>query len=208
MTKVLFLHGFGSNGSSCKAGVLRGHFDVVSPNLPFPGKNPLSWVTWSLNAARDREAARAKAQSLVESFQPDVICGSSMGGALAAVLESDAARVLVAPALGVPLMYPMPRRLPARTIILHSPHDGMVSQKNSRRFLSVHAPRDAAEESVVEVIRERLVALGYDQSVPRLVSIGKDHSCNEPHESDTWNTDPHPHQAMVRAVRIVAAIPS
>jgi hypothetical protein len=105
-------------------------------------------------------------------------------------------------------MYPMPRRLPARTIILHSPHDGMVSQKNSRRFLSVHAPRDAAEESVVEVIRERLVALGYDQSVPRLVSIGKDHSCNEPHESDTWNTDPHPHQALVRAVRIVAAIPS
>jgi pimeloyl-ACP methyl ester carboxylesterase len=208
MTKILFLHGFGSNGSSCKAGVLRGHFDVVSPNLPFPGKHPLSWVTWSLNAARDREAALAKAQSLVESFQPDVICGSSMGGALAAVLESDAARVLVAPASGVPLMYPMPRRLLVRTIILHSPHDGMVAQKNSRRFLSVHAPRDAAEESVVEVIRERLVALGYDQSVPRLVSIGKDHSCNEPHESDPWNTDPHPHQAMVRAVRIVAAIPS
>jgi pimeloyl-ACP methyl ester carboxylesterase len=208
MTKVLFLHGFGSNGSSLKAGVLRGHFDVVSPNLPFPGKHPLSWITWSLNAARDREAARAKAQSLVASFQPDVICGSSMGGALAAVLESDAARVLVAPASGVPLMYPMPRRMPARTIILHSPHDGMVSQKHSRRFLSVHAPRDAAEKSVVEAIRERLVTLGYDQSVPRLLSIGKDHSCNEPYESDTWNTDPHPHQAIIRAVRIVAAIPS
>jgi pimeloyl-ACP methyl ester carboxylesterase len=207
MTKVLFLHGSGSNGSGRKAGVLRGHFDVCSPDLPFPVRNPLSWVTWAVTGAQDRELARMKAQSLVESFKPDVICGSSMGGALAAVLESDAARVLMAPACGMPTSYPTPQCLPARTIILHSPNDRMVSPNNSRRLLTLHAPRDAAEESLVEEIREGLFALGYDQSVPRMVSIGKNHRCNDPHGSDTWNTDPNPHEAMIRAIRILAAIP-
>ena len=156
-----------------------------------------------VNGARDRESARIKAQSLVESFKPDVICGSSMGGALAAMLESDAPRVLVAPACGRPMSYPAPRQLPVRTIILHSPNDRMIPQSDSRRLLALHAPRDAAEEAVVEEIRGGLLALGYAQSVPRLVSIGKNHRCNEPHDGDTWNTDPNPHEAMIRAVGIL-----
>jgi pimeloyl-ACP methyl ester carboxylesterase len=203
MTKVLFLHGSGSNGSTRKAGVLKRHFDVCSPDLPFPDKSLQSWAAWVVNGARDRESARIKAQSLVESFKPDVICGSSMGGALAAMLESDAPRVLVAPACGRPMSYPAPRQLPVRTIIQHSPNDRMVPQSDSRRLLALHAPRDAAEEAVVEEIRGGLLALGYDQSVPRLVSIGKNHRCNEPHDGDTWNTDPNPHEAMIRAVGIL-----
>lgn len=36
MTKILFLHGFGSNGSSCKAGVLRRRASVSMFRVPEP----------------------------------------------------------------------------------------------------------------------------------------------------------------------------
>lgn len=164
--RVLFLHGSGSNGSSRKAGILRGHFRTESPDLPFPGGRLISFVSWVFDRA-SRQAARRIAQSFVDSFQPHVLCGSSMGSALAATLESDAALVLVAPAFGLFTRFRAPRVLPARTIILHARNDALVSQTRSRMLLESHRGCSAREQADIDRIRSGLAALGYDQSCPR-----------------------------------------
>lgn len=208
MTKVLFLHGSGVSGPGRKAEVLARHFNVRAPHLPFPKKDTWSWVEWvAMSGTRGRREAAAIAQELVDQFQPDVICGSSMGGALATTLQSDAALVLIAPACGSPGSYASPERLPARTIILHASQDWMVSPGNSRALLARHAPRSEAARAVVESIRTGLTDRGYAQDVPRLISIGSGHRCNDPHPGDTRNRNPDPLHAMVEAVSLLAGLP-
>lgn len=209
MTKVLFLHGSGVSGQSRKAEILETHFKVRAPRLPFPDRRLASWAQWVfVSQTQGRAEAAAIAQKIVDEFQPDVICGSSMGGALAATLSSRAALVLIAPACGSCGSYAPPERLPARTIILHSPRDFMVSPHCSRNLLASHPPRSDADVAAVESIRAGLLERGYAQEIPRLISIGMNHRCNDPLPGDGWNKNPDPHHAMVEAVHLLAALPT
>ena len=82
--KVLFLHGLESKPGGTKAKVLEsaGH-EVINPRLP---------------RESFRESTRI-AQAVIDSEKPDVIVGSSRGGAVAmAVDQKDSKVVLIAPA--------------------------------------------------------------------------------------------------------------
>jgi pimeloyl-ACP methyl ester carboxylesterase len=114
--KVLFLHGMSSDGGRKTAYLRSLGYDVLTPRLS----------DWSF-----RRAART-AHDAFNEFQPDVIVGSSRGGAVAmAMARSDVPLVLLAPAwrwCGVePALW-------AEAIIIHSKYDKMVSVSDSREL--------------------------------------------------------------------------
>jgi len=82
--KILFLHGFGSKPGGSKVKFLEKHgYEVLNPFLP-----KYSW-----------DESLENAQVLIDSEQPDIIVGSSRGGAVALSVNTLGARlVLVAPA--------------------------------------------------------------------------------------------------------------
>jgi predicted alpha/beta hydrolase family esterase len=115
--KVLFLHGMSSTGSR-KTWFLRSlGFGVRTPRLS----------DWSL-----RSAVRA-ARAACDEFGPDVIVGSSRGGAVAlAMARPDVPVVLLAPAwrfCGVP-----PRVSAPQAVVIHSPSDRWVRFDDSREL--------------------------------------------------------------------------
>ncbi len=69
MKKVLFLHGWSSDGGSKSAFMRSLGYDVHNPNLS----------DWFLSRAV------RQAQAAYDKFQPDVIVGSSRGGTVALV---------------------------------------------------------------------------------------------------------------------------
>lgn len=220
MTKVLFLYGSSARPGGYKSQALQQEtdFHVEEPRLPFPDwqpKDTKEMIQWGVEALTTTVLgnALAVAQEAAHAFGPDVIVGSSMGGSLAIGIDSPAARVLIAPAMelsqfGVTLPNVLAsRRIPVRTVILHAEEDAIVPFGASLRLLEQAANRaDPGEAAAMTVIQEQLRASGYDTRHGRLIRIGCDHRCNDPHPHDTWNRDPHPHNAMVRAVRILAAM--
>ena len=84
--KIVFLHGLESSPNSTKATHLRAHgHDVVAPHLPKD--------LWEHSVMEARRA--------IEEHQPDVVVGSSRGGAVAMVAMMATPRVpavLIAPA--------------------------------------------------------------------------------------------------------------
>lgn len=213
MTRVLYLHGMSAGPLGRKRHKLAAEpgFSVHAPALPFPSFGDF------LQSAMMPEAgdwcgyhhAREIAQAAADDFQPDVIVGSSMGGAVALGVNSAAARVLIAPATRTYFMrlpgLPREWQVPARTVILHARGDLMVPCAASIRLLE-EATRAATPEeaAAIRMIGRRLEQDGYATLQDRLVRIGKDHQCNEPDPRDTWNRDGDPHRAMIRAIRIVA----
>ncbi len=121
--KLLFLHGLESNPSGTKAVWLRERYGAVVPAL-----TTSSW-----------EIARAEAEAAVREHRPDVIVGSSYGGALAVSLlcdrVTDARAVLIAQA-GV--LLGKGERLPqgTRAILLHGTADDVVPIEGSRTLAS------------------------------------------------------------------------
>ncbi len=108
--KILFLHGLESKpgGTKPTALSLEGH-TVLNPSLP---KDSF-------------DESVSIAQNLVDSEAPDVIVGSSRGGAVAmAVNAAGARKVLVAPAWK---KYGLEGKVDSGTIILHSESDDVVS---------------------------------------------------------------------------------
>ena len=108
--KILFLHGLESKpgGTKPTALSLEGH-TVLNPSLP---KDSF-------------DESVAIAQKLVDSEVPDVIVGSSRGGAVAMAVNAGGARkVLVAPAWK---KYGVEGKVDSGTIILHSESDDVVS---------------------------------------------------------------------------------
>ncbi len=107
--KVLFLHGFGSRPGGLKAQYLsQAGLEVINPALPDD----------------DFRKSIEVAQTAYDEHHPDVIVGSSRGGAVAMNIDSaDTPLVLLCPAW---------RRLGAaqtvkpNTLILHSPADETV----------------------------------------------------------------------------------
>jgi pimeloyl-ACP methyl ester carboxylesterase len=82
--KILYLHGWNSVVGGVKPTYLRSHgHDVREPALDHD----------------DFEVARRAAQAAFDQHQPEVVVGSSRGGAVAMNLKSDLARlVLLCPA--------------------------------------------------------------------------------------------------------------
>ena len=155
--------------------------------------------------------AREIAQEAADRFEPDVIVGSSLGGAVGITIQSPAARVLIAPAVECGAfsyrkkILNVERRIGVRTVILHARQDELVPFEVSEEILQESAttsdPSEAAEATIIE---RELENQGYTMHHGRLIRIGRDHQCNEPDPNDTWNRDPSPHRAMITAVKVLA----
>jgi hypothetical protein len=113
--RVLFLHGWSSDGGSKTAFLRSLDYDVETPRLSH----------WSFRRAI------AQAQAAYDEFEPDVICGSSRGGAVAMNMNSG----------GTPLVLLAPAwkrwgsatsvKNPCRSIIVHSSDDRVVPFEDS-----------------------------------------------------------------------------
>ncbi len=113
--RVLFLHGWSSDGARKTAFMRLLGYDVTTPRLS----------NWSFRRAV------AQAQAAFDWFLPDMIVGSSRGGSVAMNMESgDTPLILLAPAWN---RWGAARSVknPSRSIIVHSPNDGVVSFEDS-----------------------------------------------------------------------------
>jgi hypothetical protein len=107
--KILFLHGWRSIPGGVKSTYLaqRGH-EVINPALP----------------DEDFASAVRIAQSAFDQHRPDVVVGSSRGGAIAMNIESGGAKlVLLCPAWK---RHGQVKSVPPVTVILHSKADDVV----------------------------------------------------------------------------------
>ena len=113
--KVLFLHGLESTpGGRKPTTISNAGYEVIEPSLP-----STSWVD-SVNAA----------QEAYDTEQPDVVVGSSRGGAVAMAADmSPRKMILIAP--GWKKYCPNCTIAPTTTI-LHSPEDEIISFADSR----------------------------------------------------------------------------
>jgi predicted esterase YcpF (UPF0227 family) len=119
--KILFLHGWHSVPGGVKPSYLaaQGH-EVINPALPDD----------------DFEEAVVLAQSEFNNHRPDVIVGSSRGGAVAMTIESgDTPLVLLCPAWK---HWAPSGNLKRRAVILHSRRDEVIPFRDSEELLSVN----------------------------------------------------------------------
>ena len=107
--KILFLHGWNSVVGGVKPTYLKDHgHEVINPALPDD----------------DMEQAVRIAQAEFDKHQPQVVVGSSRGGAVAMNINSgDAKLVLLCPAWK---KYGTAKAVKAETVILHSRADDVV----------------------------------------------------------------------------------
>lgn len=122
--KILFLHGWQSVPGGVKPTYLTDHgHTVINPQLPDD----------------DFDAALRTAQAEFDKHQPDVIVGSSRGGALAMNLEAgDTPLVLLCPAWK---KYGSAMTIRPNTTILHSRADDVVSFADSEELVkNSHLP--------------------------------------------------------------------
>jgi alpha-beta hydrolase superfamily lysophospholipase len=115
---VLFLHGWTSTPGGVKPSFLkdRGH-DVLNPALPDD----------------DFDAAVCIAQAEFDEHKPDVVVGSSRGGAVAMNMDAkDTPLVLLCPAWK---MWGTATTVKPNTLILHSPDDDVVPFADSQRLI-------------------------------------------------------------------------
>ena len=127
--KVLFLHGLESKPGGAKAVYLSGKgYEVLNPALPrssFPESVEI-------------------AQQAVDEEGPDVIVGSSRGGAVAMSVNPHGARlVLIAPAWK---NYGVPPTVPSNTIVIHSPLDAIIPVDDSREIEGAQAVVPVGED--------------------------------------------------------------
>src|SRR5205823_6127239 len=116
--KILFLHGWRSKVGGVKPTYLasQGH-EVLNPALP----------------DEDFEAALRIAQAAVDRHCPDVIVGSSRGGAVAMNLRAGSIPlILLCPAWK---HWGTARRVQPGTVILHSEADDVIPIEDSRELL-------------------------------------------------------------------------
>ena len=145
--KVLLLHGLHSQpgGSKAEAIIKDGH-ELINPALP----------------ADNWDAALKIAQEAVHMYRPDVIVGSSRGGALAVNVKAfGAKRILIAPAWK---KFGSTCVVPKNTIILHSENDDIVkfedsielSKNSSAKLISIGENHRMNSEEVLETMLRSL----------------------------------------------------
>ena len=117
--KILFLHGWRSVPGGVKSTYLKDHgYEVIAPVLD----------------DEDFEVALATAQAMFDLHKPDVIVGSSRGGALAMnIKSSDAKLVLLCPAWK---KWGASKALRANSAILHSRADEVVAFSDSEELVA------------------------------------------------------------------------
>ena len=115
--KILFLHGWNSAVGGVKPTFLNDHgHEVINPALP----------------DEDMAEAIRIAQAEFDKHQPQVIVGSSRGGAVAMNIDSGYAKlVLLCPAWK---KYGAARSVKPDTVILHSRADDVISFADSEEF--------------------------------------------------------------------------
>ena len=116
--KILFLHGWHSVPGGLKPSYLAQHgHEVVNPMLPDD----------------DFDEAVHTAQAEYDRHRPDVIVGSSRGGAVAMNLDSGSSpMVLLCPAWR---RWGQARSVKPGTVLLHSPADDVVPIADSRELV-------------------------------------------------------------------------
>ena len=142
---VLFLHGWGSGPEGKKPSFLRSHgLRVITPILP----------------DHDFEASLEVAKRTYNQTQPDVVVGSSRGGAVAMNVETGSARlVLLCPAWN---FWGTATTVNAGTKILHCPNDCMVPFQDSVELVTNSKLPTTA-----------LIATGFDHRVADLESLNR-----------------------------------
>ena len=115
--RILFLHGLESQAGGAKPEHLKAAgYDVVEPSL----------------AGTSFEESKIIAQAYVDKYRPEVIVGSSRGGALAMSVDPAGARlVLVAPAWNI---YGSPTGIRADSTIIHSESDRIIPFEESMQL--------------------------------------------------------------------------
>jgi alpha/beta superfamily hydrolase len=125
--RVLFVHGLESSPQSSKALFLAEHFRALTPGMD----------------TSDFAACVALQAREIAAFQPDVVVGSSFGGAVVVALLGGAAwrgpTVLLAPAQR---HYPVAQQLPEGTAIdiVHGTRDEVVDIEGSRALARTGTP--------------------------------------------------------------------
>ncbi len=122
--KILFLHGLESAPGGKKPKFLEslGH-DVLNPAL----------------LKEDFEASVQIAQKIYDNESPDVVVGSSRGGAVAMALEGVSVKtVLIAPAYRKYEVIPTHVTRSGEKVILHSICDEVISVKDSADLVTDH----------------------------------------------------------------------
>jgi hypothetical protein len=124
---ILYLHGWHSVVGGVKPTHLKSHgHDVIEPALDHD----------------DFERALATAQAAFDASQPDVVVGSSRGGAVAMNLRSDDARlVLLCPAWK---RWGSAKTVKPGTIILHSRGDDVIPFEESVELVRASGLEDSA----------------------------------------------------------------
>lgn len=113
MNKVLFLHGWSSDGGNKSAFMRSLGYDVLTPHLS----------DWFFSRAV------RQAQAAYDTFKPDVVVGSSRGGAVAMALDSgDSPLILLAPAWK---RWGKARSVKKNCVVIHSPWDDYVPFEDS-----------------------------------------------------------------------------
>lgn len=114
--KIVYLHGLHSSPMSYKRKVLEdmGH-TVFAPHLP----------------ANDWKGSVSLARNTIDSVRPDVVVGSSRGGAVAMATEPNCPVVLIAPAYA---KYCPEAQLSTNAVILHSVSDEIIPYSDSVRL--------------------------------------------------------------------------
>ena len=111
--KVLFLHGWSSDGGNKTAFIRSLGYDVLNPNLS----------DWFFSRAV------AQAQAAYDEFKPDAIVGSSRGGAVAMNMDSgETPLILLAPAWK---RWGKVRSIKQNSVVIHSPGDEFVPFEDS-----------------------------------------------------------------------------
>ena len=120
MKKVLFLHGLESKPGGTKAKYLEQcGYKVLNPHMP----------KWSY------EESVEIAQKVIDEEAPDVIVGSSRGGALALSVDPKGAKlVLIAPAWKRFVPDASFDYVDKTTCIIHCPSDDVVEYSNSQEL--------------------------------------------------------------------------
>jgi hypothetical protein len=134
--RILFLHGWQSTPGGLKPTFLRDHgHTVINPKLP----------------EDDFDAALKIAQAEFDQNQPDVVVGSSRGGAVAMNIDiGDKFVMLLCPAWKT---WGTATTVKPGTVILHSKGDETVPITDSREGVKVVAGRSTVPMDVLPILQ-------------------------------------------------------